>query len=356
MQQLRRLARRGTNVNPATRYDRSHVEPDMEGVGEFPDAPGATPTVLYRDASRGILATNDSPDIAFRFSVNPYRGCEHGCIYCYARPTHEYLSLSAGLDFERRIVVKTAAPELLRKAFLSPRWQPQTVALSGNTDCYQPVERQLQVTRRTLEVFREFRNPVSIVTKSALVTRDVDILSDLATYGAIEVRLSVTTLSVDLARRMEPWGAPPRSRLHAVRTLNAAGIPTGVIVAPVIPGLTDEEIPAIVGAAAAAGARSVSWQLLRLPPPVDELFAGWLAEHYRDRRERVLGRLRACRGGELSDARFDRRLHGLGVYAAHIKALFELSARRHSLDRPLPPLNTAAFRRPLRSGEQLRLC
>jgi len=356
VQRVQRLAARGTTANPAIRYERRYIECEVEAAGDVADSHGCTATVVYRDASRGVLAENDSADIPFRFSVNPYRGCEHGCIYCYARPTHEYLSFNAGLDFERRILVKPQAPALLRKAFLSPRWRPQTVALSGNTDCYQPLERQLRITRHILEVFREFRNPVSIVTKSALVTRDVDILADLAVCGAVEVMLSVTTLRADLARRMEPWAAPPRSRLDAVRTLRAAGIPTGVIIAPVIPGLTDEEIPRIVGAAAAAGACTASWQLLRLPTPVDELFAGWLAAHAPDRRDRVLGRLRACRGGELSDARFGRRLRGQGVYAEHIKALFELSLRRHRLDCSLPPLNTAAFRRPRRTGEQLQLC
>jgi DNA repair photolyase len=351
-QRLRRLAARGTTAIPRNRYDRTYIE----ATGDGADSDEGTVTVLYRDASRGVLAGNKSPDIPFRFSVNPYRGCEHGCIYCYARPTHEYLSFNAGLDFERRILVKPDAPALLRKAFLSPRWQPQTVALSGNTDCYQPVERQLRITRRTLEVFREFRNPVSIVTKSALVTRDVDILADLAACGAVEVMLSVTTLRTELAGRMEPWAAPPRSRLDAVRRLRAAGIPTGVIIAPVIPGLTDEEIPRIVAAAAAAGACSASWQLLRLPAPVDDLFARWLVAHVPERRNRVLGRLRACRGGELTDACFGRRLRGEGVYAGHLKALFDLSVRRHGLDRPLPPLNMAAFRRPPETGEQLPLC
>ena len=356
MQHVRRLAGRGTTENPPNRYERIHIERHDQAVSDTPDHRAVAPTLFYRDASRGVLAENTSPDIPFRFSVNPYRGCEHGCIYCYARPSHEYLSFSAGLDFERRILVKPAAAELLRRAFLSPRWQPQTVALSGNTDCYQPAERQLRLTRRILEVFREFLNPVSIVTKSALVTRDVDVLAALATHRAVEVMLSVTTLDSELARRMEPWAALPRSRLEAVRALDAAGIPVGVIIAPVIPGLNDEDIPRIVAAAAAAGARTVSWQLLRLPAPVDELFAGWLTEQFPERRERILGRLRACRGGGLNDACFGRRLRGQGVYAEQIKALFELSARRHGLDRPLPALNTGAFRRPLRSGEQLRLC
>lgn len=356
MQQLRRLVVRGTGKNPANRYDQTVIERHDQTVSGFPAHRFVAPTVFYRDASRSVLAENNSPDIPFRFSLNPYRGCEHGCIYCYARPTHEYLSFSAGVDFECRILVKADAPELLRRTFMSPRWQPQTVALSGNTDCYQPVERQLKLTRRVLEVCREFLNPVSIVTKSAVVVRDMDLLVDLAAHGAVEVLLSVTTLESDLARRMEPWAAPPRSRLETVRALNAAGIPTGVLIAPVIPGLNDEEIPRIVAAAAAAGARGASWQLLRLPSPVDELFTGWLSEHFPDRRERVLGRLRACRGGELSDSCFGRRLRGQGVYAEQIQALFQLSARRHRLDRPLPPLNAAAFRRPPQSGEQLRLC
>jgi DNA repair photolyase len=356
MQPARRLAGRGTDRNPPNRFERIHVESDEQAHAYSSEANAPPPTVFYRDTSRRALAENDSPDINFRFSLNPYRGCEHGCIYCYARPTHEYLSFSAGLDFERRIMVKADAPELLRRTFMSPRWQPQTVALSGNTDCYQPVERRLQLTRHCLEVFREFRNPVSIVTKSALVARDADLLGDLAAHGAAAVLASVTTLDNDRARRMEPRAAQPQRRLEALHALSAAGIPTGVLIAPVIPGLNDEEIPRLVAAAAAAGARSASWQLLRLPPPVDALFAEWLAEHFPDRRERVLGRIRECRAGQLSDTRFGRRLRGEGVYAGQIKALFEVAARRHGLDRPLPPLNASAFHRPLRSGEQLSLC
>jgi DNA repair photolyase len=345
------LPGRGTGHNPENRYEQIHVEPDEELGGGSP-----LPTMFYRDTSKSILAENESPDIGFRFSLNPYRGCEHGCVYCYARPTHEYLSFSAGLDFERRIMVKQEAPELLRQTFLSPRWRPETVALSGNTDCYQPAERHLQLTRRCLEVFAEFRNPVGIITKSALVTRDVDVLSRLATEGAVHVFVSVTSLDGELARRMEPRAARPDKRLDAIRTLNTAGIPTGVLVAPIIPGLNDEEIPRILNAAAAAGARSASWVLLRLPKPIDELFTNWLAEHFPDRRERILGRIRQCREGRLSDATFGRRMRGEGVYAEQIDALFRTAARRAGLDRPLPPLSTAAFRRPPRPGEQLNLC
>jgi DNA repair photolyase len=349
MERARRLAGRGAGSNPVNRYEQIYVEPDD---GEA----GAPPTIFYRDTSHSVLAENDSPDIDFRFSLNPYRGCEHGCIYCYARPSHEYLSFSAGLDFERRILVKPDAPELLRRAFLSPRWRPQTVALSGNTDCYQPVEQRLQLTRRCLEVFSEFVNPVSVTTKSALVTRDIDLLCELAHHGAAHVALSITTLDAPLARRMEPRAAQPERRLEAVHGLSAAGIPTAVLIAPVIPGLNDEEIPRILKAAAAAGARSASWTLVRLPKPVDQLFVDWLAEHFPGRRERVLGRIRACRDGRLSDTCFGRRLRGQGPYAEHIGDLFEAAARRYALDQPLPPLSASAFRRPFRAGQQLALC
>jgi len=346
------LPGRGTDANPENRYERIHIEADTEADS---DDGSPSPTVFYRDTSRSVLAENESPDVGFRFSLNPYRGCEHGCIYCYARPTHEYLSFSAGLDFERRIMVKHDAPDLLRQTFLSPRWRPEVVALSGNTDCYQPVERRLGLTRRCLEVFREFLNPVGIITKSALVTRDIDLLADLAAHGAAHVFVSITSLDGELARRMEPRAARPDKRLDAVRALTAAGIPTGVMVAPVVPGLNDEEIPRILQAAAEAGARSAGWVLLRLPKPVDELFATWLSEHFPDRRERVLGRIRECRSGRLSDPRFASRMRGEGVYAEQLKALFQTAARRHGLDRPLPPLNSESFRRPPRAGEQLRL-
>ncbi len=343
---------RGTTAAPPNRYEPLHVELDPTDPEESASGP---PTVFYRDASRTILAENASPDVGFRFSLNPYRGCEHGCIYCYARPTHEYLGFSAGLDFERRIMVKEDAPVLLRATFLAPRWEPQVVALSGNTDCYQPLERRLGLTRRCLEVFLEFRNPVAVVTKSALVARDADLLGALAAHRAAHVLVSVTTLDPELARRMEPRAAQPARRLEALATLAAAGVPVGVLVGPVIPGLNDAEIPRILAAARAAGARSASWVLLRLPKPVDALFDRWLAEHYPERRARVLARIRDTRGGRLSDATFGRRQSGEGEYAAQIAALFAAAARRCGLDRPLPPLSAAAFRRPPGAGEQLRL-
>jgi DNA repair photolyase len=274
---------------------------------------------------------------------------------CYARPTHEYLGFSAGLDFESRIMVKDDAPVLLRRALASPRWEPQVVALSGNTDCYQPVERRLGLTRRCLEVFAEFRNPVGVVTKSALVARDADLLGALATHDAAHVCCSVTTLDAELARRMEPRAAQPAKRLDAIAALAAAGVPVAVLIGPVIPGLNDAEIPRILAAAKEAGARSASWVLLRLPKPVDVLFTRWLEEHFPDRRDRVLHRIQDTRAGRMSDAAFGRRKRGQGEYAAQIAALFAAAARKHGLDRPLPPLSAAAFRRPVERGDQLRL-
>jgi DNA repair photolyase len=347
---------RGTAENPPNRFETLHLELDDRDEDAFADGePERLPTVFYRDGSRSILAENDSPDVGFRFSLNPYRGCEHGCAYCYARPSHEYLGFSAGLDFERRIMVKDDAPALLRATFAKPRWQPEVVALSGNTDCYQPVERRLGITRRCLEVFVEFMNPVSAITKSALVARDADLFAALARHGAAHVLVSITSLDPELARRMEPRAARPERRLDAVATLAAAGVPVGVMIGPVVPGLNDAEIPHILAAAARAGARTAHWVLLRLPKPVDTLFDGWLAEHYPERRARVLSRIRDTREGRLSDSRFGRRMRGQGEYAAQIAALFDAAARKHGLDERLPPLSTAAFRRPPRPGDQLTL-
>ena len=342
---------RGTPENPANRYERIHLEPDPSDS----EAPAAVPTQVFRDASRTILAENESPDIGFRWSLNPYRGCEHGCAYCYARPTHEYLGFSAGLDFETRLLVKEDAPKLLRKTLADPRWRPELVALSGNTDCYQPVERQLRVTRGCLEVFCEFRNPVGVVTKSALVLRDLDLLTDLARDDAVRVLLSVTTLDPELAARLEPRATRPDRRLETLAKLARAGVPVGVLVSPVIPGLNDHEIPKILERCAAAGARSGSWVLLRLPAPLDDLFDAWLSRHYPDRRDRVLGRIRECRGGKLSDARFGSRMRGEGPYARHLEDLFRAASRRHGLDQKLPPAATAAFRRPPAPGDQAEL-
>ena len=355
MGEARKPPGRGTTLDPPNRYEPLHLEPDPDAARDDDGGVPPAPTVFYRDASRSILAENDSPDVGFRYSVNPYRGCEHGCVYCYARPTHEYLGFSAGLDFERKIMVKEDAPALLEKALGAPGWEPQVVALSGNTDCYQPIERRLGITRRCLEVFARFRNPVAAITKSALVARDADLYAELARHDAAHVTLSITTLDPDLARRMEPRAARPERRLDALRALAAAGVPVSVNVAPIVPGLNDHEIPRILEAAAAAGATSAAWVLLRMPAPIDRLVDAWLAEHYPDRRERVLNRIRETRGGRLSDARFGVRQRGEGEYALQIRALFAVAVRKYGLDRPRRPLSAAAFRRPPRRGDQLGL-
>lgn len=331
--------------NPPNRYERLHVEREP---WTDPDDPPPK-TVLLRDASRSILSYNDSPDVGFDVGVNPYRGCEHACAYCYARPTHEYLGYSAGLDFERRILVKPKAPDLLRDALSSPRWTPRTIALSGNTDAYQPVERRLRITRRCLEVLAEFRNPVGITTKSYLVSRDVDLLADLAASDAASVVLSVTTLNRELQGKLEPRASTPARRLGAIRVLADAGIPVGVNIAPVIPGLTDHEIPTILEAAADAGASFAGMILLRLPHGVKEMFEGWLRQHVPERADKVLNRIRDLRGGALYDARFGVRGRGEGPWAEHLRSVFRVQRRRFDLDRA-PTLSAAAFRRPAELG------
>ena len=303
-------------------------------------------TRFYRDFTKAIITRNDSPDVGFECSVNPYRGCEHGCIYCYARPTHEYLGFSAGLDFESKIMVKTDAPELLAAELSSPRWKPQVIVMSGVTDPYQPVERRLQITRRCLEVLARFRNPVAIITKNRLVARDIDLLGDLASWGGAAVNISVTSLDPNLQRVLEPRTSPPLARLDAISQLRAAGIPVGVMVAPVIPGLTDHEVPAILSACADAGAQFAGYTVVRLPWAVAPLFEHWLEEHFPDRKEKVLGRIRHLRGGKkLNDSQWATRMRGEGIFAEQVAALFEVGCRRAGFgDRP--KLSTAAFRRP----------
>jgi DNA repair photolyase len=344
----RAIRGRGATDNPANRFDRLHVV--AEETWSHPDDPGPR-TIFLRDATRNILSRNDSPDVGFDVSVNPYRGCEHGCIYCYARPTHEYLGFSAGLDFETKIVVKHDAPALLRAALLSPRWMPRPIAMSGVTDPYQPAERRLRLTRGCLEVLAEFRNPVMVVTKNHLVTRDVDLLGELALHGAAAVAVSVTSLRPELQRLLEPRTATPARRLDAIARLAEAGVPVRVMVAPVIPGLTDEEIPAILTAAADAGARSASYIMLRLPHGVKDLFARWLDTHFPDRRDRVLNRVRSVRSGCLNDSHFGVRMRGQGVYAEQIGRLFAVARRRAGLEASGSALRTDAFRRPDPDGQ-----
>ncbi|MFO0954628.1 MAG: PA0069 family radical SAM protein [Isosphaeraceae bacterium] len=338
---------RGSADNPANRFERSRVESDPDA--DDPDLalpPGRPATTFLPDRSRTIVATNNSPDLPFDASLNPYRGCEHGCSYCYARPTHEYLGFSAGLDFETRILVKHDAPGLLRKTLMSPAWKPRQIALSGVTDPYQPGERKLRLTRQCLEVLAEFRNPLSIVTKNALVTRDLDVLSELASVGGVVVFLSITTLDAALARTLEPRTSPPERRLWALSRLAEAGIPVGVMVAPVIPGLNDHEIPAILREAATAGARHADWIPLRLPGAVAPLFEAWLDEYQPGRKEKVLSRIRSMRGGKLNDSRFGERMRGEGELNGVIARLFRTSCRREGLNDERLVLRADAFRRP----------
>jgi DNA repair photolyase len=341
---------RGATTNPANRFDRLHLERDADWN---PEEEPAIKTEFLRDHSASIISYNDSPDIPFRASLNPYRGCEHGCAYCYARPTHEYLGFSAGLDFESRIMVKENAPELLRRELASPKWKPQLLALSGVTDPYQPVERKLEITRRCLALLAECRNPVGIVTKNRLVTRDLDYLRELAAHNAVCVFVSLTTLDPTLRAVLEPRTSPPAARLAAVRELAAAGIPVGVLVAPIIPAINDHEIPRILSAAAEAGAKFASYVVLRLPLAVAPLFEDWLSRHFPERKEKVLSQIRSLRGGELNDAKFGSRMRGQGKFAAQINSLFHVSCRKSGIADDRPKLSAAAFRPP--SGAQLSL-
>lgn len=338
----RSITGRGAAANPKNRFEKIEVEPDPAARDEepYPD------TVYLRDHSRSIIATNASPDIGFDASINPYRGCSHGCIYCYARPTHEYLGLSAGLDFESKVLVKQDAPYLLRKQLSSPGWEPKVLSMSGVTDPYQPVEKKLKITRGCLEVLAEFRNPVAIVTKNHLVTRDIDLLSELARHDAAVVAVSLTTLDDGLRRMMEPRTSRPVRRLAAIEKLAGAGIPVGVMTAPVIPGLTDHELPNLISAAAEAGASFAAYVPVRLPGAVQPLFEDWLSRHFPGRKEKVLNRIRSMRGGRLNDPDFGTRMKGEGIFADHIARLFEISCRRAGIERGrFPKLSTASFRR-----------
>jgi DNA repair photolyase len=335
---------RGASWNPQNRFESIAYVTD-EDVQPDEDAPSLR-TVYLRDPTRTVIATNDSPDVGFEASINPYRGCEHGCIYCFARPTHEYLGFSAGLDFETKIMVKEDAPELLREELNSPKWVPKTIAISGVTDPYQPVEKRLEITRRCLAVLADFRNPVAIITKNHLVTRDIDHLSELARFNAVRVALSVTTLDAKLARVMEPRTSSPEMRLAAIEALSAAGIPVTVMVAPVIPAITDHELPNILAAAAKAGATEAGYVVLRLPWAVAPLFEQWLEEQFPDRKEKVLARVRDMRGGKLYDPRWGVRGRGEGEFAKQIGALFEVACRKAGINqRTSIEMSTDAFRR-----------
>ncbi|MCL5266490.1 MAG: PA0069 family radical SAM protein [Bacteroidetes bacterium] len=347
---------RASGFNPPNRFEEIELIESDNSNRFFPDEDPLEKKIetrFYRDTSKTILAKNDSPDVPFTYSLNPYRGCEHGCIYCYARPSHEYLGFSSGLDFESKIMVKQDAPELLRVAFMRKNWEPQVISLSGNTDCYQPVERKLDLTRRCLKVLLEFRNPVGIVTKNFLITRDIDILLEMARLNLISVFFSVTSLNQDLTKKMEPRTSAPAKKLEAIEMLSKESVPVGVLVAPVIPGLTDEEIPSILRETSARGAKFASMQMLRLPFAVKDLFVDWIRREYPDRETRIVSRLKQVRGGKLSSYEFGERMRGSGETAKAIHQLFHASCKKYHLNEQELELSTDKFCRP--TGTQIEM-
>lgn len=334
---------RGASDNPANRFEGKYIDYELdEDTGEKP----SQDTKLIRDDTKEILSQNDSPDIPFTYGLNPYRGCEHGCIYCYARPTHEYLGFSAGLDFESRIMVKYDAATKLRSKFASRNWKSEPITLSGVTDPYQPIERELEITRSCLEVFAEARNPVGIITKNYLITRDIDLLKELSQYNAVHVTLSVTTLDRDLARVMEPRTSQPNRRLQAIEKLAKNGVSVGVNVAPIIPGLTDHECPNILEEARNAGATHGSYTIVRLPYGVKDLFKEWLTQHFPERKEKVLNRIRDIRNGKLYESEFGERFYGKGEFASQIKKIFNIHVKKLGLNQVPLSLSTKHYKRP----------
>jgi DNA repair photolyase len=348
---------RGSNLAPPNRFESMRQEADWEQLtdDELSADERRVPTVFLPDNAATLIRENDSPDVGFRFSINPYRGCEHGCAYCYARPTHETLGMNAGIDFETKILVKHDAVSLLRRELNDRRWRCEPITISGVTDCYQPAERRFKLTRGILEVLLEARQPACVITKNALVLRDLDLVGPMAAQNLLSVGMSITTLDAELARRLEPRTATPAARLRAVRELSAAGVPVRAMVAPLIPGLNDCEIPAILEAAKEAGARGANFVMLRLPFAVAPIFIAWLQEHLPLAAERVESLIRQMRGGRPYKSEFGTRMRGRGSYAEGIQKTFKLFAHKLGLDQPWPELDASHFRPPRRDGGQLPL-
>lgn len=340
---------RGAVRDLPNRFQKLAMDLDPDVVQADPSAEGeALPnpkTVFMEDSTESIIVRNNSPDIGSGAHINPYRGCEHGCAYCFARPYHEYLGFSAGLEFETKIMVKRRAAELLRQELSNPKWQPEPISISGVTDCYQPAERHFRITRSCLEVLAAFRNPVAIITKNFLVTRDIDVLKELASFDAVQVYVSITTLNTDLAAKMEPRASRPSHRLRAVEMLAKAGVPVGVMVAPIIPGLNDREIPSVLEAAKAAGAGYAGYTILRLPYGVKDVFQEWLRANFPEKLDRILGTVRDMRGGKLNQSEFGKRMRGEGHYAEQIHQMFHVFRERLGFTK-LRDLRTEHFRRP----------
>ena len=350
--------RHGSRINPANRFESVQREADLEHVAwdtEYLHELDRRRIEYLDDDSQSIVAENRSPDIPFRYSINPYRGCAHGCAYCYARPGHEFLGMNAGLDFETRIMVKRDAPAQFEQFLRRASWKPESIAFSGVTDCYQPAEREFRLTRGCLNVAKQFRQPIGIVTKNALVTRDLDLLQPMAQLRLAHVFLSITTLDPELARDMEPRTSIPSARLRAIRMLSNAGIPVGVMVAPIIPGLNDSEIPAILEQARSAGAIAAGYILLRLPLTVEPVFLEWLERTQPLKAEKVLSRIRASRDGKLSQSQWGERMRGSGPIAEQIRGMFQAFSKKLGFLPKLPPKNTDSFRRPRPSSGQLEL-
>lgn len=340
---------RGSQINPLNRFARIEYADDWEqldtGAADLSER-RFVPTEYFVDDAKSVVSENDSPDIPFRYSLNPYRGCAHGCSYCFARPTHEYLDLSAGLDFETKIFVKAAAPELFREWLVRDRYEPDIVTLSGVTDCYQPIERKLELTRRCLEVALEARQPIAVVTKNALVQRDRDLLQELAALRLVSVAMSVTTLDQALVRVMEPRTSSPDAKLRTIAMLAESGVPVQVMVAPVIPGLTDHELPSILRAAKEAGATSAGYILLRLPLTVEPVFLEWLERTQPSQQAKIEARIRATRGGKLYESEFGVRMKGRGEIAEQIRQTFQVFTTRYGLKTHRQQLDTTQFRKP----------
>ncbi len=342
------LKSRAAGFNTPNRFEKLYIDyNDDENLEYNPDdaEDKRLPTTYFLDNSKSILAHNDSPDLGFNYSINPYRGCEHGCIYCYARPTHEYLGFSAGLDFESKIMVKMEAASLLEKAFMKKSWKPQPIMFSGDTDCYQPIERKLQLTRKCIEDFKKFRHPVGIVTKSALVCRDIDLLSEMAKENLASVTISITSLNRELSRKLEPRTSVPSVRMDTVEKLSLAGIPVGVLVAPVIPGLTDEEIPSILKLASEKGAVYAAHTIMRLPYSVKDLFIEWLNRNYLEKSSKIINKIKEVREGKLTNSEFGTRMSGKGKIAESIHKLFRISCEKYGLNKKNVKIDYSKFSR-----------
>jgi DNA repair photolyase len=345
---------RGAKSNPSHRFEveaRQFLDDGWDTLAELPPLK----TEIFIETPKSIISRNDSPDISFDRSINPYRGCEHGCSYCYARPAHAYMGLSPGLDFESKLFIKPNAAALLREELTAPKYSPRTIALGANTDPYQPIEKQYRITRGIIEVLAEFKHPFGIVTKNHMVTRDIDLLAPLAAQGLVKVALSITTLDGKLARAMEPRASTPAKRLAAIEALSAAGIPTVVMIGPIIPGLNDHEIENILKAARAAGAREAGYTMLRLPHEVKGIFKDWLEKAYPDRYARVMAQVKDVRGGKESSAQFGERMTGSGPVAWMIGRRFQLACQKLGLNASRVKLSNELFQRPAQVGEQLEL-